>query len=206
MAKLRSIAFDAIQAMGGSAIEAAKAARAGRVRQMWEELMRAGGDDYILEHTNSVFILDAADVRTPRHDHDDRKDAGATGTGKQLLVYVDESIVAAELNARRELVKLQFYERFGEEIDEFKIFISRGPYKSVHPFVHNDEPPSYLERAVPVPLSEAERAAVSEQTAAIENPRLRRAVENAMVADLEWKRGLPDYENTGLSGNPNTAK
>ena len=62
--------------------------------------------DYILAHTNNVFILHAGDARTPRRDHDDRKDAGATGTGKQLVVYVDESIVAAELNARRELVKL----------------------------------------------------------------------------------------------------
>ena len=192
MAKLRSIAFDAIQAMGGSAEEAAKSARAGHVRHMWEEIMRAGGDDYILEHTNNVFIIDGRDVRAPRRDLDDRKDVGATGSGKQLLAYVDESIVAAELNARRELVKLQFYERFGEEIDEFKIFISRGQYKSLHPFVHNEAVPSYIEPANPMPLTDAEHELVSRQIAQINDARLRRAVEKAMVADLEWKKGLSD--------------
>ena len=204
MAQLRSIAFDAIQAMGGSAQDAAKSARASAVRRMWEDVMRAGGDEYILEHTNNVFILDGRDVRSPRRDWDDRKDAGATGTGKQLLVYVDESIVAAELNARRELIKLQFYERFGEMIDEFKIFISRGQYKSVHPFVHHDAPPSYVEHARPVPLSEAERAMVCSQTADIQNPQLRRAVERAMVSDLEWKRGLSEQGKTGQQENPKT--
>lgn len=157
---------------------------------MWAEIMRSGGDDYILEHTNNVFILKGSDVRAPRRDQDDRKDAGATGKGKQLLVYVDESIVAAELNARRELVKLQFFERFGEEIDEFKIFISRGQYKTFHPFAKQETVPSYVEPAVPVALTEVEREEVVAQTAGIEDPRLRRAVERAMVADLEWKKGL----------------
>jgi hypothetical protein len=189
LAKLRSIAFDVIQAMGGSAEDAARSARAAEVQRMWESIMRAGGDDYILEHTNNVFILDSRDVRTPRRGMDDRKDAGATGVGKQLLAYVDESIVAAELNARRELVKLQFFEQFGEEIDEFKIFISRGQYKSHHPFVHDEDTPSYIEPATPVPLTAEEQASVREQLAGIEDPRLRRAVERAMVADLEWKKG-----------------
>ena len=204
MAKLRSIASAAIQSMGGSAADVAKVTRAGRVRRMWEELMRASGDEYILEHTNNVFILDGEDVRAPRRDHDDRKDAGATGTGKQLLAYVDESIVAAELNARRELVKLQFFERFGEEIDEFKIFISRGQYKSFHPFVRQEQAPSYEERATPVPLSDDELVAISEQTAGIDNAHLRKAVQRAMVADLEWKRGLSGQTKTEQPGKANS--
>ena len=194
MPRLRSVVPDAVRAMGGSPEDVAKIARASSVRRMWASIMRAGGDDYILEHTNNVFILREGDAHTLRRDHDDRKDAGATGVGKQLVVYVDESIVAAELNARRELVKLQFYEQFGEQIDEFKILISRGEYKRHHPFVASDEPPSYIESATPVTLTEAERATVAAQVADIDNPRLRRAVERAMVADLEWKRGLARRE------------
>ena len=190
MASLRTALPQAIAEMGGSMDELAKLARAQKVRSMWETLMKLGGDDYILAHTNNVFILQAGDARTPRRDHDDRKDAGATGTGKQLVVYVDESIVAAELNARRELVKLQFFEQFGEVIDEFKILISRGQYKTHHPFVAQEEPPSYVESAQPVPLDDAERATVAAQLAGIEDELLRKAVARAMVADLEWKKGL----------------
>ena len=190
MASLRTALPQAIAEMGGSMDELAKLARAQKVRSMWETLMKLGGDDYILAHTNNVFILQAGDARTPRRDHDDRKDAGATGTGKQLVVYVDESIVAAELNARRELVKLQFFEHFGEEIDEFKILISRGQYKMHHPFVKQEEPPSYVESAQPIPLDESERATVTAHLAGIEDERLRKAVARAMVADLEWKKGL----------------
>ena len=190
MANLQAVLPQALRDMGGSPEEIAKRARATAVRHMWESLMRASGDDYILEHTNNVYILREGDARAPRSDHDDRKDAGATGKGKQLVVYVDESIVAAELNARRELVKLQFFEQFGEEIDEFKILISRGQYKLNHPFVTQDETPAYIEGATPVPLDDAERAAVREQLANIDNKQLRDAAERAMVADLEWKRGL----------------
>lgn len=190
MANMRTMLPQAVRAMGGSPEDAAKLARTDEVRRMWKDIMLRGGDDYILEHTNNVFILNADDARRLRRDHDDRKDAGATGVGKQLVAYVDESIVAAELNARRELVKLQFFECFGEEIDEFKIIISRGQYKAHHPFAAQNEVPSYVERATPVPLDAQERSMVDEQLADIENDRLRRAVARAMVADLEWKKGL----------------
>lgn len=190
MPNMRVMLPQAVQAMGGSPGEAAKAARADEVRRMWKDIMLRGGDDYILAHTNNVFILKEGDARTPRRDHDDRKDAGARGVGKQLVAYVDESIVAAELNARRELVKLQFFELFGEEIDEFKIIISRGQYKAHHPFAKQEQTPSYVEAATPVPLDEAERATVSAQLAGIGDDHLRRAVERAMIADLEWKKGL----------------
>lgn len=189
MARMRQVLPQAITAMGGSMAQAAKAARAAEVRRMWEAIMRAGGDEYILAHTNNVFILREGEARPMRRDHDDRKDAGATGTGKQLIAYVDESIVAAELNARRELVKLQFRQLFGEEIDEFKIIISHGQYKKHHPFAQAAAPYG-RDNVRPVPLDDAERAMVQRQVAAVEDPRLRRAVERALTADLEWKKAL----------------
>ena len=189
MLRLRAVAPQAVDAMGGDPMAIARAGRAAKVRHMWEVLMKSGGDDYILEHTNNVIILDAKDAHKLRRDHDDRKDAGATGVGQQLSVYVDESIVAAELNARRELVKLQFYELFGEKIDEFKIIISRGQYKKHHPFVP-ESAPSYEEHTHPVPLDAAERAEVERRLAAVDDDALRRVAGRAMVADLEWKKGL----------------
>lgn len=190
MSNLQAMLSRAMGEMGASPEQVAKFARANAVRRMWEDIMRAGGDEYILAHTNNVFILRPGEARPLRRDHDDRKDAGATGTGKQLIAYVDESLVAAELNARRELVKLQFFERFGEEIDEFKIIISRGQYKTHHPFVQLEQVPSYVEPARPAPLDADEQAMVSDQLAGIQDERLRRAVGRAMVADLQWKKGL----------------
>ena len=58
-----------------------KAARAAQVRDIWKHLVEPA----FLEHTNSVFILTEQGV-------------------KKLVVYVDDSIFAAELNARRELI------------------------------------------------------------------------------------------------------
>lgn len=190
MPRLQSLMGRALGEMGKSPEEIGSFMRANQVRRMWERIMKAGGDDYILAHTNNVFVLREGEARPVRRDHDDRKDAGATGKGKKLIVYVDESIVAAELNARRELVKLQFFEFFGEEIDEFKILISRGQYKTHHPFARKDAPPAWEERARPVPLDESERAIVAAQLAGIADAPLRQAVERAMVADLEWKKGI----------------
>jgi hypothetical protein len=56
--------------------------------------------------------------------------------------------------------------------------------------VKQEEPPSYVESAQPMPLDDAERATVAAQLAGIEDERLRKAVARAMVADLEWKKGL----------------
>ena len=51
-----------------------------------------------------------------------------------LVVYVDNSLVAAELNARRELIRLKYREQFKVVIDIFEIRISRGAYKDKYPF------------------------------------------------------------------------
>jgi hypothetical protein len=86
------------------------------------------------------------------------------------------------------LVKLQLFERFGEEIDQFKIIISHGQYKKNHPFASEETPGEGDVSSVP--LDEAERAEVEAQLAAVADPKLRRAVQEAMVADLEWKKGI----------------
>lgn len=191
MRSLGDSAQKVIASMGGDPAAARKAARGARVRTMWRTLMEHNHDEFILEHTNNVFIIRADG--TPRTDgkryRDDGKDAGSTGQGKQLIVYVDDSVVAAELNARRELIKLQFMEHFREDIDEFKIIISRGNYKKIHPFAPG-EAPSYEEEARPVALDDAERAFVHDQVAKVEDPKLAKALERAMVSDMEWKKGL----------------
>ena len=84
-----------------------------RIRQVRDRYRRAIEEVYKenaqfhLAHTNSVIITAKRGVKT-------------------LIVYVDDSIFAAELNAQRELVWLKLLEMFGEEIDDFQIKISKG--------------------------------------------------------------------------------
>ena len=77
-------------------------------------------DEFILEHINSVYmtkeeIPDSGDVSRETH--------------QILTVYVDNSLVAAELNAQRELIILKYREQFDVKVDRFDIKISRGAYR-----------------------------------------------------------------------------
>lgn len=181
----------AMRMMGGETADVRKAARAARVQEMWRSLMVHNHYEFILEHTNNVYIVHSDGL--PRSDgkryHDDGKDASSTGRGKQLIVYVDDSVVAAELNASRELIKLQFLDHFGEQLDGFKIIISRGGYKKHHPFAAQAVP-AYAEPVAPVPLNDDEQQFVEQQAAKTDNPKLARALRRAMTADLSWKKGL----------------
>ena len=143
-----------------------KAIRIGQVRAIWAELV----EDAILQHTNGVYIL---------------KDDGKT----VMKVYVDESIYAAELNNRRELIMLLCKQRFNEVVDEFQIYISHGLMKKRYPY--RDEKKKLQDQNPPIPLTEDELQEVKNTCNTIENPTLRAEFEKAMIADLEWKKGNP---------------
>ena len=120
-------------------------------------------NSWILKHTNSVYLLKSQAV------------PGAY----DLVVYLDNSTCAAELNARRELLRFEYLDRFNTTIDVFEIRISRGPYRDKHPFAErlsSDTQPK--ERS----LSEEETARIEEMTSAIEDPRLRASFQRAMTA------------------------
>ena len=132
-----------------------------------------------LEHTNKVIIKDAKTVG---------RDGEALAV-RTLIVYVDESLFAAELNAQRELVKLKLLELFGEEVEDFEIRISgKREYKQVHPYI-DDEVTAHSEQPPSAPLDAAERAFVSRTVSAIEDEKLRASLEKAMTTDMEWKKG-----------------
>ena len=146
--------------------EMRSALRASQVRAMWKDLV----EEVIAQHTNGIYIVNES--------------------GKKILhVYVDESIYAAELNNRRELIVLLLQERFDEHVDEFQIHISYGMMKQRHPFA--EETPSTENQNPAVPLDTEELAAVEEACMAIEDEGVRAQFKEAMIADLEWKKGNP---------------
>ena len=111
------------------------------------------------------------------------------GDAKTLIVYVDDSLFAAELNAQRELIKLHLLELFGEDIDDFQIKTSRWKkYRENHPYVIEEA--EITNRNIPsIPLSDEERLHVANISARIDDEKIRNTFEKAMTADLEWKKG-----------------
>ena len=146
--------------------------RANQVRERYKRAIESVYRDtapLFLAHTNNVYIMKKGDVPT-------------------LIVYVDESIFAAELNAQRELIKLQLLQLFGEDIEQFEIHVSRGKYKKNHPYL-TESPENAVEKPPSIPLDDAEEAYVSNTVSTVEDQRLREVLQKAMKTDLEWKKG-----------------
>ena len=119
-----------------------------------------------LAHTNNVFIKMKKGLIT-------------------LIVYVDESIFAAELNAQRELIQLHLLEHFGEEIDQFEILTSRwSKYKNRHPYLE-DGTVMVEGRSANAPLDENQKAFVAEVVSAVNDDKLRSSLQNAMASTLK---------------------
>lgn len=156
-----------LDSVAGSGAVAAKARRAAQVKKMWAEAV----EPIFLEHTNSVYII-------------------REGDRKVLIVYVDESIFATELNARRELIKLKFLERFNERLDEFRILVSRGKYRMHYAYRTEEEEPFYIEKSRPCRLSSEKLAELETQASQISDEKLRNSLLKAMISDLEWKMGI----------------
>ena len=149
---------------------ASKAARACKVKQMWQvviEICCHPHAQVFLNHTNSVYIIRENDL-------------------KVLIAYMDESIFAAEINARREMIKLKLLERFGEDIDDFRILISRGAYKKKHLYSTADYG-SFSVTPPRKPLSSQKIRSIEENASNIENDRVRKSLVKAMISDLERK-------------------
>lgn len=146
-----------------------KQARAIQVKQRYKHVVTAAfpqSYELVLYHTNSVYIVTKDGV-------------------KNLIVYVDESIFAAELNAQRELMKLMFKQMFDEDIQQFDIYVSRGKYKKQHPFQREEkEEKSPAKR----PLDERERKQVEDTLEIVENEKLKEVMKKAMTASFESKK------------------
>ena len=140
-----------------------------RYRQVIETVYR-GSAPLHLAHTNSVIITTKNGVKT-------------------LIVYVDDSLFAAELNAQRELIRLKLLELFGENIEDFQILTSkRRKYREMHPFLdENDEKAN--ENSPVVPLSVDETSYIDNVSSLVSDEKVRKSLKKAMTADLQWKKG-----------------
>ena len=172
MKKIGADITQLISSLAGDSEQARINLRANQVRERYKAAIEQTYREtapLFLAHTNNVYIMMKDGVRT-------------------LIVYVDESIFAAELNAQRELIKLHLLELFGEDIESFEIHVSHGKYKKDHPYLTESEA-ERAEKAPAVPLDDAEQAYVFDTVSVVEDDRLRETIRKAMTADMEWKKG-----------------
>ena len=140
--------------------------RASQVNDEFKQAIELAYKEYaplFLEHINAVYIT-------------------ARDNECILIAYLDESMFAADLNAQREMIKGWLNSTFNENIDAFEIHISRGSYRSQHPFaLSSDDSHMYGLRE----LEETEKQRIDEICATVENETVRASLKNAMTADLK---------------------
>lgn len=141
-------------------------------------------DPFILEHTNSVYLLRHKDVLGDSQSNEDANKEQSDTQVFDLVVYVDNSLVAAELNARRELIRLKYREQFKVSIDVFEIRISRGSYKDKYPFKDQDVIPQTSTQGRE--LSEEETAHISELVEDISDKRIKESFIKAITAQKRF--------------------
>ena len=159
--------FNEIDATGG---EEAVLRRAGEVNSFWEEAIRSvfekeGVADYLLSHTNAVYIMKEGDE-------------------KKLKVYADEALVRSELDNNQEFIKIRLSEK-GERITEFRIYPSKGTVKDRHPFSPRAAKETKGKPVNKEELTEADIKVVEEIAEAIEDEAVRSAFEMALAAEKQ---------------------
>lgn len=174
---------------------ASRALRRAVVHRLWEEAVLAvfkEAAQLVLDHTNAVYIMSAEKgnaVRRFDRPAGDMRDCASTGS--VLVVCLDDSMVRSELDNRQELVKMKFREK-GEPVETLRIIPSIRDMKQRHPFRRDASvspaPAACGSRqrgSVSEPLSARQASALSSAAGKVDDMRLRKAFEKAMIASRE---------------------
>lgn len=161
-----------------------------RIKRAWNMTV----DKRIQEHVTAVFVV---------------PETGAT----EVIVYVDSSIWATELNMQSELLRLNLnlelnrvfseYLRMEDDTEQVRSLsfqVSRDVYKAPNikmtTFEQLEEQERRLSEIEPGVLSDEEKASLQEAAAHIENEELREAAYLAAKKNLEWQKGINRRKDT----------
>lgn len=203
--RIRPLSQSVSSVLGAMPEEVKKRVLINRRIQKVHEQFAAVVDPFILEHTNSVYLLKQKDPlqknvsreNIPENsnpspaDKDGNSDSAAHSSSEQnfsqsiydLVVYVDNSLCAAELNARRELIRLKYREQFNTIIDVFEIRISRGSYKEKYPFRESLEATQQIQ---PRELTPEDLSQIDEMTHALPEGKVKDSFMQAMKAQKRF--------------------
>lgn len=166
-----------------------------KIRQVQDQFAECV-EPFFLEHVNSIYLIrEKNDAQVQDYgDGEEQSQSCDVRTARQkcldgplkLTVYVDNSSIAAELNARRELIVLKYRELFGLEIDEFIIRISRGDYRKNHPYLQRAEVEAAAEKSKKIHrLTPEEEEEILARTSNISDSDIRAAFIRALKAEKE---------------------
>lgn len=179
----------------------AKFLRKRAVERIYEQFSQLV-NDFILEHVNAVYLLnpestDSLDILPDRQKEPQAK-TSRKPYKKRLIVYVDNSLVAAELDARKELIRFKYLSEFNIELVDFEVNISKGRYRASRPYkdedsllgagIHRSGKCSEDEIVSRETLTPSELECIDSLTEKVEDPRLRKSFERAMAATFNRKR------------------
>ncbi|MCL1879870.1 MAG: hypothetical protein FWF71_04525 [Actinomycetia bacterium] len=110
-----------------------------------------------------------------------------------VVIFVDDSRWAAELNAEKEIYRVQLSQAMGlvdeSQLQEVRFAVSRkaGLKKLCRSSQKRSEDEPYVQ---PLPLSAEEEGYAREIVSRIVDEKLRISLFKAMKANLEWKKGI----------------
>jgi hypothetical protein len=145
-------------------------ARDTRLQRAWE----AVASSRILEHTDSVVF---------------------STKSKQpcVIVYVESSIWAAELEAQKELYRILLEKETNWSIDDLKFYVTRKVmFKKLFKKRNNEKTQEHLrdkEEKTTVFLTEEEDRYARELASSLQDKKLQDGLYKAIKANFEWKKG-----------------
>lgn len=160
-----------------------------RVKRAWNLSV----DKHIAEHVTAVFVV-------------------PNTAASEVIVYVDSSIWATELNMQSELLRLNLNIELNKDADEPSNVMRKAEqvekltFKvSKEQYVARDRRLTTLQlleaededyrKAQPVALDEEELSGLEEALSHIENDQLRDTAYAAAKANLEWQKGVDSFRN-----------
>lgn len=149
---------------GLSVDELIKAQRVAWVKNLWKRLV----EQPILDHTNGVYIFQ----------NNDRN---------EMHIYLDDSMYASEVSNRKALIYQECRLKYNEPIDDVYVHVSQGSRKKQYPF--KEQVPNLEDQNDPIPLTPTELSMVEQACKKIPDLLLRQRFKEAMISDLEWKKG-----------------
>lgn len=160
-----------------------------RVKRAWNLSV----DKRVAEHVTAVFVV-------------------PNTAASEVIVYVDSSIWATELNMQSELLRLNLNIELNKDADEPSNVMRKAEqvekltFKvSKEQYVARDRRLTTLQlleaededyrKAQPVALDEEELSGLEEALSHIENDQLRDTAYAAAKANLEWQKGVDSFRN-----------
>lgn len=155
-----------------------------RVKRAWNLSV----DTRIADHVTAVFVV-------------------PNTAASEVIVYVDSSIWAAELNMQTELLRLKLnielnkdgqsdpnVMRRAEQVEKLTFKVSRDKYvareRKLSTLQLIEEQDEEYRKAQPVALDEEELSGLEDALSQIENEQLRASAYAAAKANLEWQKGI----------------